>query len=55
VTTIRVTDAQRCEPSEDLHVLKPLAASFFESDGTVIPVIDTRKLFGASGKNLMTW
>jgi len=48
VTTIRVSDEQQREAPEDGRGLRSVAAGFFEVDGQVAAIIDTRRLFGGS-------
>ena len=47
VSSIRVTDAQSCDPPEGTHELASVAAAFFERDGRPVPILDTRSLFAA--------
>jgi chemotaxis signal transduction protein len=47
VTMERVGDEQRCEPPADADGLRACAASHFTVEGCVVPIIDTRLLFGS--------
>ncbi|MBG9389572.1 chemotaxis protein CheW [Caenimonas aquaedulcis] len=46
VTGALVSDADRCEMPADVPVLATLAFAFFLRGDCVVPIIDTRRLFG---------
>lgn len=47
VSAVRVSDAQHCAVPHG-HALARVATVFFESEGSAVPIVDTRRLFGST-------